>query len=103
MKEPIEFVKRLGDWIREVRTEQGMSQEQIARAAGISRRQYHRLERGEVLNPSFYTFLQIVEALDVLEVFLGWVKPLQLVQRIKERDGEYPFSVSPAIFKRFPW
>ncbi len=52
----------LGDAFRSERQNKGLSQEQLAEAAGISRNYYGSVERGEKM-PSALTVLQIAEAL----------------------------------------
>ncbi|MBP6505954.1 MAG: helix-turn-helix transcriptional regulator [Opitutaceae bacterium] len=52
----------LGDTFRTGRKEQGLSQESLAEAAGLSRNYYGSLERGEKM-PSALTVIQIAGAL----------------------------------------
>ncbi len=52
----------LGEAFRAERKALGLSQEQLAEAAGISRNYYGSVERGEKM-PSALTVLQIAEAL----------------------------------------
>jgi transcriptional regulator with XRE-family HTH domain len=55
----------LGQKIKRLRKEQGVSQERVARAADISLNVYNRIETGTVTNPHFDTVLAIAEALGV--------------------------------------
>jgi transcriptional regulator with XRE-family HTH domain len=55
----------LGQRIKRLRKEQGLSQERVARAADISLNVFNRLETGAVTNPHFDTVLAIADALGV--------------------------------------
>jgi transcriptional regulator with XRE-family HTH domain len=55
---------RIGRSIREQRVKRFMTQEQLARTAGISLRQVVRIEKNEV-EPRFSTILKLAEALGV--------------------------------------
>jgi transcriptional regulator with XRE-family HTH domain len=55
---------RIGRRVREQRVKRFMTQEQLARTAGISLRQVVRIERNEV-EPRFSTILKLAEALGV--------------------------------------
>ena len=63
---------RIGRSVREQRVKMFMTQEQLARMAGISLRQIVRIERNEV-EPRFSTILKIADALGV--------EPSELVDR----------------------
>ena len=63
---------RIGRSVREQRVKRFMTQEQLARTAGISLRQVVRIERNEV-EPRFSTILKLAEALGV--------EPSELVDR----------------------
>ena len=53
----------LGEAIRTIRTEAGLSQEQLAEYAGTDLTQVGGIERG-VRNPSYTTLLRLADALD---------------------------------------
>ena len=55
---------RIGRSVREQRVKMFMTQEQLARMAGISLRQIVRIERNEV-EPRFSTILKLADALGV--------------------------------------
>ena len=55
---------KIGRNIREQRVKRFMTQEQLARIAGISLRQMVRIEKNEV-EPHFSTILKLAEALKV--------------------------------------
>ncbi|HKF83597.1 MAG TPA: helix-turn-helix transcriptional regulator [Solirubrobacterales bacterium] len=54
----------LGEAVRRLRLEAGMSQEQLAESAGTDLTQVGGVERG-VRNPSYTTLLRLAAALDV--------------------------------------
>lgn len=64
------YVRELGDQVFEIRTQRGMSQENVAYAAGLTRYTYQRLERGLgtnalAANPTLATLVAVAQALDV--------------------------------------
>ena len=66
-KRPLQNVKqlkKLGNKIRKIRMEKGMSQEMVAHEAGIERSYMGAIERGE-RNPSYDKFLSIAKAIKV--------------------------------------
>jgi len=65
-------VVKIGSSVREQRVQSFMTQEQLARAAGISSRQLVRIESNEV-EPHFSTILKLAKALGV--------EPSELVDR----------------------
>ena len=67
MQKDAELIK-LGKRIREVRTEKGLTQLQLAHAIGKDQQSVQRLETGNV-NPTIFYLLEIVKGLGVtLEV-----------------------------------
>ena len=56
--------KAIGQRIRKLRLEQGLSQEELAEAAGVHRTYIGMLERGEK-NVTIYNIERIARALDV--------------------------------------
>jgi transcriptional regulator with XRE-family HTH domain len=62
-------LKQLGDRLRELRDEAGISQEQLANEIGLDRTYISGIERGK-RNPSIQSLYRIAKGLDVtLEVF----------------------------------
>lgn len=64
-----EFVVVLGDRIRALRQESGLSQEQLAATIGMHRTYIGHVERGEV-SPTLETVLRIAKGLDAAGVEL---------------------------------
>jgi putative transcriptional regulator len=58
------ILKKLGERVREIRKEKGMSQAQLAHTIGKDQQSIQRLEAGNI-NPSFYYLNQIAHGLDV--------------------------------------
>ena len=64
--------QKLGQKLYELRTERGMSQEQVAQAVGIATFSYRKLEHGESNpgspgNPRFITLVSLIKEFGVSE------------------------------------
>ena len=64
------FARELGVTLQRLRLAQGISQERLAHAAGISAYTYQKFEKGESkpgtpMNPRLFTLLALARALDV--------------------------------------
>lgn len=57
-------LKKFGEQVRKLRREKGMTQEQLADAAGIERSYMGTIERGE-RNPTLMKVYNIAKALDI--------------------------------------
>lgn len=57
-------LKLLGDKIREVRLQKGLSQEQLAHKIGKDQPSINRVENGNI-NPSYLYLLEFCEGLDI--------------------------------------
>jgi transcriptional regulator with XRE-family HTH domain len=51
-----------GVWCRALRTEMGLSQQELARRAGLSRMYIYRLERGDYRSPRYQTIERLRSA-----------------------------------------
>lgn len=58
------LLKKLGDRIREIRKEKGITQVQLAHSIGKDQQSVQRLEAGNI-NPSFYYLHEIAQGLNV--------------------------------------
>ncbi len=58
------LLKKLGERIREIRTEKGISQLQLAHSIGKDQQSVQRLEAGNI-NPSLYYLHEIADGLGV--------------------------------------
>lgn len=63
MPEPKELLAGLGEALRELRLDRGMSQEELSLRTGVHRNYIGGIERGE-RNPSVRTFVALAIALD---------------------------------------
>jgi len=57
-------LKKLGNRIREIRKEKGITQVELANSIGKDQQSIQRLEAGNI-NPSFYYLLELAKGLDV--------------------------------------
>jgi transcriptional regulator with XRE-family HTH domain len=57
--------KTFGGTIAELRTERGISQDELARLAGVSRNYITKLENGDATNPSARIIIFLANALQV--------------------------------------
>lgn len=60
-----DLAKFVGDRVRDLRTDQGITQEAFAERVGISVTFIRRIERGDVKNPSLERLQKIATGLDV--------------------------------------
>lgn len=90
-KVPNDVLKALGDRVREVRAERGLSQEQVGERADLHRNEIGVIERGET-NISFVNLLRICRALEItpselLEPFASsWLKNLPAKRSLRHRE-----------------
>lgn len=72
-----DVVKRVGDRIRHIRKEKGLSQEQLAERAGLHNNYVGQVERGEK-NLTIETLEKIVSGLDIsLEELFRFLDPME--------------------------
>lgn len=72
-----DVVKRVGDRIRHIRKEKGLSQEQLAERAGLHNNYVGQVERGEK-NLTIETLEKIVSGLDIsLEEMFRFLDPME--------------------------
>ncbi len=58
------MLKKLGNRIREIRTEKGMSQAELANSINKDQQSVQRLEAGKV-NPSVYFLFEVAQGLQI--------------------------------------
>lgn len=70
------YGKKIGEIIKEVRLEKGMTQKDVADRASVSVAEICRLEKGERTNPSMQSVVSIFKAMNVDSVdflkYLGY-------------------------------
>lgn len=59
-----QLLKKLGNRIREIRTEKGMSQAELANSINKDQQSVQRLEAGKV-NPSVYFLFEVAQGLQI--------------------------------------
>tara|TARA_R110002050_G_scaffold252628_1_gene390851 strand:+ start:7652 stop:8005 length:354 start_codon:yes stop_codon:yes gene_type:complete len=84
------IASHVGNYVKHERMVQKRTQEEVSKAAGISRSTLSLLERGEPVN--FMTIIQVLRVLDRLHVFDDFsvtplVSPIQLAQ--EEQNVRY--------------
>jgi putative transcriptional regulator len=58
------LLKKLGERIREIRKDKGISQKQLAHSIGKDQQSIQRLEAGNI-NPSYYYLIEIANGLEI--------------------------------------
>ena len=65
------LLKNLGDRIRKIREEKGITQKQLAHTINKDQQSIQRLEAGKI-NPSFYYLFEVARGLDIsIEILLS--------------------------------
>lgn len=59
-----EILKKLGERVKSIRTQKGLTLEDVGSKIGKDRQSIHRLEKGE-FNPSYIYLLDICKGLDI--------------------------------------
>lgn len=72
----IAILQKLGDFVKHHRIAQNKSQEQLSKAAGVSRSTLSLLERGEKVN--LITLIQVLRVLDQLQ----WLESFEVKKTI---------------------
>jgi len=78
------IVSALGDYLRQIRLRQNLTQEQLAAKAGLSRSAISEMENGKTAT-SLLTIVQVLRALEQFHLLDNWkvagqVSPLQLAK-----------------------
>ena len=92
----------MGQRITALRKMEGISQQELADRAGLTRQHIGRIEKGELVNVAYVTIQQIAEALgmtvDIVDPRLEGLEPLKrLTPPIKGALGEAIESKSETI------
>ena len=76
-----QHAQRMGQRITALRKMEGISQQELADRAGISRQHVGRIEKGELVSVNFVTIQQVAEALgmtvDIIDTGLQDLAPLK--------------------------
>jgi transcriptional regulator with XRE-family HTH domain len=84
---PLEVKMRFGDYLKSKRKQKNVTQEDLARALGVSSVFIHQLETGKVDAPCFERCQQIAEILGILIDELWNVAKKERLRRFMEREG----------------
>lgn len=85
-----DIVVALGNFLRHHRLRQNITQEQLAKAAGLNRYTVNQIEKGEPIN--LLSLIQLLRALDQLHVFESFevkdeISPLEYVRLKKSSQA----------------
>ena len=94
------IVSQLGIFLRQIRLQQNLTQEQVAEKAGLSRSAISDMENGRTV-ASLLTAVQVLRALQKLHLFDNWqvttqVSPLQMARL----SGKERLRASGAAIKK---
>lgn len=98
-----QHAQRIGQRITALRKLNGISQQELADRAGLSRQHIGRIENGELINVANVTIQQVAEALgmvvDIVDPALADLAPLKrLTPTAKDAHGEAVESKAPVTF-----
>ena len=87
-----EYVRELGDLIKEIREMRSMSQERVAFASGLAKYTFQRIEKGlsnknAPANPTLLTLVAIANSLDVSLEELLPARELPELESIADEDS----------------
>src|SRR5687767_9386413 len=69
-----QFMEHMGDRIKQLRVARGMTQEQLAKACGVTKSAVSQWENGGTINIRLQPFLRALEALGTDAPYLIWGK-----------------------------
>jgi len=89
----------LGDKIRELREEFGLTQGQLANSASVSQGYLSQLENGDVKNPSIAVLLRVAQAMQVVPDELFEAGGYPTVRRLREIYRGYVATIDPDLLQ----
>jgi len=90
---------RLGDRIRELREEFGLTQGQLAGNASVSQGYLSQLENGEVKNPSAAVLLRVAQAMRIDPDELFEAAGYSTVRTLKQMYEGYESNIDPDLLR----
>ena len=90
---------RLGDRIRELREESGVTQGQLAANASVSQGYLSQLENGEVKNPSAAVLLRVAQAMHIDPDELFEAAGYSTVRTLKQMYEGYESNIDPDLLR----
>lgn len=84
------IIRMIGDFIRQTRINKNMTQEDLAKKAGVNRSTIHYMERGEKGN--IETLVRLIRALDKLQLFENFqpvtnISPLAIIEQESKKPA----------------
>ena len=100
------IVREIGKSLRVTRLKKNLTQEQLAKTAGLDRTTVVQLEKGR--SATILTLIQILRVLDKLEPLEGLqeetgVSPLQMVKQLERGRKRASAPAKPPGKKKFAW
>lgn len=94
------IISQVGTFLRQIRLQQNLTQELVAKKAGLSRSAISDMENGRT-GTSLLTVIQVLRGLQLLQLFDNWritsqVSPLQMARL----TGKERFRASGTITKK---
>ncbi len=90
---------KLGDRIRELREEFGLTQGQLAGGASVSQGYLSQLGNGDVTSPSADVLLRVAQAIHVDPNDLFEAAGYPTVRTLRQKYQDYESSIDPALLK----
>jgi transcriptional regulator with XRE-family HTH domain len=90
---------KLGDKIRQLREDTGLTQGQLATGSSVSQGYLSQLENGEVKNPSAAVLLRVADAIKIDPDELFEAAGYQTVRTLKEIYQGYESTIDPGLLR----
>ncbi len=90
---------KLGDRIRELREEFGLTQGQLAGSASVSQGYLSQLENGDVKSPSAAVLLRVAQAIHVDPNDLFEAAGYPTVRTLRQKYQDYESSIDPELLQ----
>ena len=100
------LVQTIGNFVKHHRLEQNRTQDDVAKAAGVSRSTLSLLERGETV--TIRTLIQVLRVLDVLYIMNSFnvtkqISPIEAAKLEKKNRQRASGNASETTWKKTDW